>query len=305
MNHKAKSLTLGISLAGLVSSCATVAPNELVDARNAYSASSNGLASQLTPTDLHDAKTVLDQANSEFERNGDSLAVRDTAYVALRKVELADAKARTEADHRAIAEAVKQGVVVRDNQVKSSQAALAETREALRGERSANEAQGAELERTASQLASESDARMATQTKLDAAMKDLHTIASVREETRGVVITLSGSVIFASGGYALLETAKTKLDQVAEALKEQSEEKRMTIEGHTDSIGSAAANQQLGQNRANAVRDYLVGRGVDGTKLIAVGMGSTRPILDNSNAENRANNRRVEIVIKPAPLTER
>ena len=305
MNHTAKSLTLGFSLAGLLSSCATVAPNELVDARNAYSASSNGLASQLTPTDLHDAKTVLDQANSEFERNGDSLAVRDTAYVALRKVELADAKARTEADHRAIAEAVKQGVVVRDNQVKYSQAALAETREALRGERSTNAAQGAELQRTASQLASESEARQMTQTRLDAAMKDLHTIASVRDEARGVVITLSGSVIFASGGYTLLETAKAKLDQVAEALKDQSEEKRMTVEGHTDSMGSEASNQRLGQNRANAVRDYLVSRGVDGTKLIAVGMGATRPILDNSNAENRANNRRVEIVIRPAPLTER
>lgn len=305
MKLTANSLTLGISLAGLVSGCASVAPSELVDARNAYSASSHGIAAQLTPTELHDAKKVLDQANQEFDENGDTVALRDTAYIALRKVQLADVKARTAVDRQAIADAVKQGVVARDDQVTRTQAALAETRAELQGERSANAAQGEALERTAAQLASESDAHRASQLRLEAAMRDLHTIAAIRDESRGLVITLSGSVIFASGGYALLETAKSKLDQVADALKDQSEEKRMTVEGHTDSIGSAAANQRLGQNRANAVREYLVSRGVDGTKLTAVGMGSTRPILDNTSAENRANNRRVEIVITPGPMTAR
>jgi outer membrane protein OmpA-like peptidoglycan-associated protein len=53
------------------------------------------------------------------------------------------------------------------------------------------------------------------------------------------------------------------------------------------------------------VRDYLVNRGVDAAKIRAVGMGSTRPLLDNRNAENRANNRRVEIVIEPSHLSSR
>ena len=134
-------------------------------------------------------------------------------------------------------------------------------------------------------------------------MKDLAAVAAVKEEARGMVITLSGSVLFASGKFALLNTAMTKLDQVAEALKAQDADKRMVVEGHTDSQGSDKVNQPLSLNRGNAVRDYLVTRGVASEKITAVGLGSTRPIVDNKSAENRANNRRVEIIISPAPIS--
>jgi outer membrane protein OmpA-like peptidoglycan-associated protein len=97
----------------------------------------------------------------------------------------------------------------------------------------------------------------------------------------------------------------TKLDQVAEALKAQGSEKRMVVEGHTDSQGSDRINQPLSLNRANAVRDYLVSRGVDSDKIRAVGLGASRPLLDNRNPENRANNRRVEIIIEPSHLSAR
>lgn len=316
MNLKTKSLIAGLSLAGMLSGCAAVAPAQLVEARDAYATSSNGLAAKMTPTELYDAKKVLDQANKEFDAKGDTLAVRDYAYIAKRKIELADVKARTEVDRQMIAEAVKQGVVMRDNQVKNTQVALANTREQLKDERNANTvattelraantAQGKELEKTAAQLETEKQARMTAEAKLAGAMKDLATIAAIREEARGLVITLSGSVLFASNKYVLLETAKTKLDQVAEALKAQSDDKRMIVEGHTDSQGSDAINQPLSLNRANSVRDYLVTCGVDATKISAVGMGSSRPLLDNKNPENRANNRRVEIIIQPARMSER
>ena len=134
-------------------------------------------------------------------------------------------------------------------------------------------------------------------------MKDLAAVAAVKEEARGMVITLSGSVLFASGKFALLNTAMTKLDQVAEALKAQDADKRMVVEGHTDSQGSDKVNQPLSLNRGNAVRDYLVTRGVASEKITAVGLGSSRPIVDNKSAENRANNRRVEIIVSPAPVS--
>jgi len=135
-------------------------------------------------------------------------------------------------------------------------------------------------------------------------MKDLAAVAAVKEEARGMVITLSGSVLFASGKYALLNTAMTKLDQVAEALKAQDADKRMVVEGHTDSQGSDKVNQPLSLNRGNAVRDYLVTRGVAAEKITAVGLGSSRPLVDNKSAENRANNRRVEIIVSPAPISK-
>jgi outer membrane protein OmpA-like peptidoglycan-associated protein len=315
-------LTASLTLAGLMNACATIAPAELVTAREAYATSSTGLAAKLTPTELYDAKKVLDRANAEFADNGDTLQCRDYAYIAYRKVELADVKARTELDRQRIAEAVKAGVVMRDSQVKNAQAALATTREQLKDERrdntvatnelrNANDAQGRELEKSAAELVKstaqletsaaqlevEKQARMEAEAKLAGAMKDLAAIAAVKQEPRGVVITLSGSVLFASNAFTLLNTAMTKLDQVAVALKAQDADKRMVVEGHTDNQGSDTTNQPLSLNRATAVRDYLVSRGVAAEKISAVGMGSSKPITGNKTAEDRANNRRVEIII--------
>jgi outer membrane protein OmpA-like peptidoglycan-associated protein len=300
------------ALAGLTSACAHTAPDQLVQARAAYTTSSTGLASKLMPTDLYEAKKALDKADQEFTEHGDTMECRDYAYVAQRKVELTDVKARTEQDRQTIAAAAKAGVVVRDGQVKSSQLALASTREQLNKERrdnntatnelrATNSAQSKELQATTAQLDTEKEARLTAEGKLAGAMKDLAAVAAVKEEARGMVITLSGSVLFASGKYELLNTAMTKLDQVAEALKAQDADKRMVVEGHTDSQGSDRINQPLSLNRATAVRDYLVSRGVASEKISAIGMSSSKPITDNKTADNRANNRRVEIVIGPSP----
>lgn len=303
MNTRIKLLLAAIACAGLLGGCATTAPAELVQARTSYTTSSNGLAAKLTPTELHDAWGVLAKANKEFDEHGDTIKCRDYAYIAQRKLALADVKARTELDRQKIAEAVKAGVVVRDTQVKNSRAALSSTREQLKEERATNTAQAKEIEKTAEQLEAEKQARTTAEAKLAGAMKDLATIAAIKEETRGLVITLSGSILFASNKYALLNTAMTKLDQVAEALKAQDADKRMVVEGHTDSQGSDRINQPLSLNRANAVRDYLVTRGVESNKISAIGMGASRPLVDNRNTENRANNRRVEIVIQPSHLS--
>lgn len=72
------------------------------------------------------------------------------------------------------------------------------------------------------------------------------------------------------------------------------------VEGHTDSTGSAAYNQALSENRAASAAGYLIQRGVDSTRIEAVGYGFTRPIADNNTVEGRAQNRRVEILIIPA-----
>lgn len=311
---KPSSLLLVLPL--FLGACASVAPAQLVDARRAYDVANQGLAAKLSPTDLYDAKKMLDQANAEFEANGDTTATRDYAYVAMRKVQFADVTARTAADRELVASAGRQGVVVRDAQAVASKGALADARGQLKDERAAfnetatglraaNTAQGQELEKSAAMLEAEKAARATSEAKLAGAMKDLATIAAVKEESRGLVITMNGSVLFASGAYALLETAKTRLDQVAIALKAQDGDRKMTVEGHTDSMGTDSTNQPLSLNRANAVREYLVTRGVDAARISAVGMGSKTPLVPNSNAENRANNRRVEIVVSPGTITQR
>jgi outer membrane protein OmpA-like peptidoglycan-associated protein len=134
-------------------------------------------------------------------------------------------------------------------------------------------------------------------------MKDLESIAQVTEDRRGVVITMAGNTLFTFGNAALLETAKMRLDQVADALKAQGAEKRIMVEGHTDNAGSVAINQPLSENRANAVRAYLISAGVEPGRISAVGFGGSRPITDNDTVENRAKNRRIEIVIENGSIS--
>ena len=115
-----------------------------------------------------------------------------------------------------------------------------------------------------------------------------------------MVITLSGSVLFASNRATLLPEARTRLDQVAEVLL-TTRERHLTVEGHTDSQGSVNFNLDLSQRRADAVRSYLVERGYQGDLIQAHGLGKGNPIADNASAEGRANNRRVEIIIAHEP----
>lgn len=133
--------------------------------------------------------------------------------------------------------------------------------------------------------------------KYQAAIRSLEEIAKVKEESRGMVITLSGAVLFTSGKSDLLPIARDKLDKVAEVLQEQDPNKKFVVEGHTDSVGSEENNRRLSQDRADAVRSYLVSRGVPASQISAVGKGESSPVADNKTPDGRANNRRVEIVV--------
>src|SRR5690606_27988283 len=103
------------------------------------------------------------------------------------------------------------------------------------------------------EIAREREARKALEGKLSAAIASLKEMGSVKEESRGTVITLSGSVLFATGKYELLPIAKEKLNEVAAALKDQGF-KKIIIEGHTDSRGSHANNLKLSLQRAESVK---------------------------------------------------
>ena len=124
------------------------------------------------------------------------------------------------------------------------------------------------------------------------------TVGVVKHESRGTVITLSASVLFASNKDALLPGAHDSLNQVADALKTQGDHE-IVVEGHTDSQGSAASNRLLSARRARSVTRFLISRGVPGDQIRTEGRGSTRPIADNGSTDGRASNRRVEIIVTP------
>ncbi|HYJ11168.1 MAG TPA: OmpA family protein [Polyangiaceae bacterium] len=271
-------------LLGAVACGATLPPPELVDARKAYERASKGLAAQLAPAQLDTAKQSLDKAEKSFEEEGADARTSDLAYIAERKAMIAEATAGKVAAERDSGQA--------DKQFKEAQLeGLDKTQAALSKEKQTSEKTKAELE-------AEKRARVEAEKKAAAAMASLQEIAKVKEEARGMVITLSGSVLFATGKYELLAIARQKLDEVAKALKDQGY-KSILVEGHTDSVGKASDNDTLSLKRAESVRTHLVSQGIPSDKIRATGLGSARSIADNGTADGRANNRRVEIVVEP------
>ncbi len=105
------------------------------------------------------------------------------------------------------------------------------------------------------------------------------------------------NITFASGSSELDENAKKELDKLVELLnRPRFRNKRLRIEGHTDSDGHRDRNKDLSQRRADSVKTYLMEKGIPETRLDAQGYGETRSIADNETAEGREKNRRVEIV---------
>ncbi|MEQ8494774.1 MAG: OmpA family protein [Gammaproteobacteria bacterium] len=106
-------------------------------------------------------------------------------------------------------------------------------------------------------------------------------------------------VHFAFDKATLTASAEAVLDGVVRTV-EDNPHVRLELVGHTDSVGDATYNRKLSQQRADAARDYLVAQGIDADRLSTAGRGESTPIADNSTAEGRAENRRVEITARPA-----
>ncbi|CAD5109224.1 OmpA family protein [Zestomonas carbonaria] len=119
-------------------------------------------------------------------------------------------------------------------------------------------------------------------------------VVVVQEET--IVVS---DLLFEFDSARLTQSDKSILDTVASRLKNEAPDARLTITGHTDSVGSDAYNQGLSERRAQSVADYLVSSGISPANIVAVrGAGESQPVADNSTDSGRAQNRRVEILIQ-------
>lgn len=110
-------------------------------------------------------------------------------------------------------------------------------------------------------------------------------------------IVIKQQVHFATGTAAIKPESRQLLDSVTDALVTNPQIKRVEIQGHTDNRGSQELNTKLSEDRANAVRDYLIKNGIDAGRLTAQGFGPSKPLRPNITARNRALNRRVEFII--------
>ncbi len=111
-----------------------------------------------------------------------------------------------------------------------------------------------------------------------------------------IKLTFDSGILFSTGKADLSATSKTSLAKFAASLQ-QNPDTDVTIEGHTDSTGSDSVNQPLSENRAKSVFNYLTAQGISSQRITTVGYSSSKPVAENSTADGRAKNRRVEVYI--------
>jgi len=265
-------------------------PKALSDARDEFHRAKTGIAIQLDPTDVHEADLALQRANQAWGDDPDDPNTIDLAIVAQRKAQIAEAEAQTMKSDRDAEEAKRQLQDLMSTQLQSARGQLSQTKQQL------NQTQGA-LEAEQKAAAEQRQRLDDLEKKLKDARDTIAKIAAVKDDDRGMVITLQGEVLFSTGKWDLKAGAMAKLDQIAEVLV--GKEQPMIVYGHTDNVGTHDMNMDLSQKRANAVRDYLVSRGIPQDLISAQGKGPDVPVSDNGSVEGRASNRRVEIVVQP------
>jgi len=155
----------------------------------------------------------------------------------------------------------------------------------------------AEQARNAAQIAQQGE----HQARLDKAAiraqlsEQLNKVLETRDSARGLIVSMS-DVLFDTGRYSLKPGAREKLAKVAGILIAYPG-LNIEVDGYTDNVGGDDMNQKLSENRAGAVRDYLVEQGVTTNSVSAKGFGNTLPVASNDNAAGRQANRRVELVV--------
>lgn len=265
-------------------------PKALVDARSEYQTAKGGVAIQLDPTDVHEADLALQRAEQAWNDEPDDPNTIDLAVIAQRKAQIAEAQAAALKSSQDAEAAKRELMNVTATQLQAARGQLDQTKQAL------NKTQ--EQLQNEQQLSAAQKQQLADlETKLKDARDTIAKIAAVKDDDRGMVITLQGEVLFKTGKWELKAGAMAKLDQIADALR--GKEQPIVVYGFTDNVGAIDMNMDLSQKRAQSVRDYLVTKGIPQDLITAQGKGPSDPISDNGSIEGRAANRRVELVVQP------
>lgn len=263
MNAMKPRFLLVAAAALALSACASSPPQPnamLIKAQAAVTAASQDPSvARYAPISLRKARNALDKAESA----NSSDRTTHWAYIALRRAQIAQAKAAEGEASEAIAQAKKKREKI---------LAIAH-----RQERRARKQ------------------KLESQNTLIALLKAKLAAMHPRKTDQGVVLTL-GTVLFAFNSAELRPGAKTTLNHLADFLKHHPDH-RVKIIGYTDSIGSFEYNMKLSRQRARSVKRALVQRGVSAARLVTIGRGETHPVATNETQAGRQRNRRVEFVI--------
>ncbi len=290
--------TLSIGALAFGVSCASTQPSaQLEDARAQYFRAQEYHASKLDQVALHEAREALERAEQAHEEDPGSNQEINLAYIAQRRAQLAMARAGIAFAQNTVEES-EQAIRERtENELEATKQAVEQTQETLAAQ---NEALTDARQQTAEAQAEKTEAQRRAEMAIDR-LKDM---AQVKEDSRDVVITLEGSLLFLTGKSDLLPIANQRLSEVAATLRDMEGNPQLKVVGHTDSRGSEEMNMDLSRRRAQSVADALSNNGIERHRIEVVAAGESSPTASNDTAQGRANNRRVEIIVVGSPPSQ-
>ena len=257
-------------------------------------------------TSKADKKQIVSNARQTIQFAEDarafSVQVQDQNRIAAEKqaaASAAAAKAKAEADARAAAEAKRQAelTAAKEAQMKAEADAAAARAKAQATEAKAKtDAEAAALAAKANAAKEEAARAQAATAALRATLlKQLNDVLQTTDTPRGLVVNMA-DVLFETGKYALSADAQLKLAKLSGIIQAHPG-LNLSIEGYTDTTGTAEFNLKLSQQRADTVRTFLITQGLGADAITSKGMGEASPVADNNTAAGRKLNRRVEIIV--------
>lgn len=270
-------ISVGLML-GMAGCASTPRPNAALESAQIAvgAAEADPNVAKYAALDLETAKKQLEVAQAAAIHNQEA-AIAQPAYLAAQTARLAQARATAKADDARVAAGQSERDKIQlDARTRDVETAKIATDTAV-GQRDQAVGQRDQATEQAARLQAEVDQLKATPTP------------------RGLVLTL-GDVLFDTGKAQLNPGSARKLDQLAQFLTDHPE-RRVQIDGFTDSVGTDSYNQDLSQRRADAVKSALVARGISSPRIGSAGYGKGFPVADNADSGGRQLNRRVEVVI--------
>ena len=297
-----RTLTTGALLTSLLlGACATTQapPQALLDARATLrQAELDPAVLTHAPLELKKASASLTRANALQDQREPLAAITSAAYIASQQAKTAIAIAQAKGNDSAISgaeverERTRADLRTGEAQRAQAQASTAQAQAAVAQEQAGMaRAKTANAEERASDAESQASAALASAAAAKQQLADLQ----AQQTDRGMLVTL-GDVLFEFNRADVKPGAQASLRKLADYLQ-KNPSRRVLIEGHTDSVGSAAANTSLSRRRADAVDNALIAMGMASQRASTVGYGEDYPIADNTTDTNRALNRRVEVYI--------
>jgi outer membrane protein OmpA-like peptidoglycan-associated protein len=279
-------------------------PVELQQARAAVQLLDRYGAEKYAQQPTRDARTALAQAEDALagrvgkKENVPTLSQRT---LTLANDALRETRKQVEAEQAAALEKKRQeqiaGLEKQSATAEQARAATAAELSDVQAQRTKLEADVARLAADRKTLEAERDKVAHERDQLQARLSGaLGQVAEVDQTARGLVLNLSGEILFDVGKSMLKPDAKMRLAKLSGILLMMGDS-HIDIEGHTDSTGSEETNLKLSRERAAAVGDFLVTQGIAQTRMTTKGLGPADPVASNDTAEGRAKNRRVEIVL--------